>query len=166
MSTIGTARNACAASDGFLYQRRRPEKTLLYQLVSKHYPVFRQQLAEEGRILPGYVQREFEDYLKCGRLEHGFLRVRCEKCHEERLVAFSCKRRGFCPSCGGDALRARYGDTHFVNDMNPVQGVCPVEGVCHRGQGVCPVGVERGRPSKFGQFPVTLKKCGAVRSID
>ncbi len=100
MSTIGTARNACAASDGFLYQRRRPEKTLLYQLVSKHYPVFRQQLAEEGRMLPGYVQREFEDYLKCGRLEHGFLRVRCENCHEERLVAFSCKRRGFCPSCG------------------------------------------------------------------
>ena len=25
---------------------------------------------------------------------------RCENCHEERLVAFSCKHRGFCPSCG------------------------------------------------------------------
>ena len=71
MSTVGTARNACAGSGAFLYQRHRPEKTLLYQLVSKHYPVFRQQLAEEGRILPGYVKREFEDYLKCGRLEHG-----------------------------------------------------------------------------------------------
>jgi ribosomal protein S27E len=100
MSTVGTARNACAGSGAFLYQRHRPEKTLLYQLVSKYYPAFRQQLAEEGRILPGYVQREFEDYLKCGRLEHGFLRVRCENCHEERLVAFSCKHRGFCPSCG------------------------------------------------------------------
>jgi len=51
MSTIGTARNACAASGGFLYQRRRPEKALLYQLVSKHCPVFRQQWAKEGRIL-------------------------------------------------------------------------------------------------------------------
>ena len=29
-----------------------------------------------------------------------FLRVRCESCHHEKLVAFSCKRRGFCPSCG------------------------------------------------------------------
>lgn len=29
-------------------------------------------LQEQGRELPGYVQREFEDYLKCGRLEHGF----------------------------------------------------------------------------------------------
>jgi ribosomal protein S27E len=46
------------------------------------------------------VRREFEDYLKCGRLEHGFLRVRCTGCHSEKLVAFSCKRRGFCPSCG------------------------------------------------------------------
>ncbi len=43
---------------------------------------------------------EFDDYLKCGRLEHGFLRVRCDTCHFERLVAFSCKMRGFCPSCG------------------------------------------------------------------
>ena len=33
-------------------------------------------------------------------LEHGFLRVQCETCHAEHLVAFSCKRRGFCPSCG------------------------------------------------------------------
>lgn len=24
----------------------------------------------------------------------------CDKCHLERLVAFSCKKRGFCPSCG------------------------------------------------------------------
>ncbi|HBN2370406.1 TPA: TniB family NTP-binding protein, partial [Escherichia coli] len=32
--------------------------------------------------------------------EHGFLRVRCQSCHHEKLVAFSCKRRGFCPSCG------------------------------------------------------------------
>ncbi len=78
MSTIGTARNACAAPGAFLYQRHRPEKTLLYQLVSKHYPVFRQQLAEEGKILPGYVQREFEDYLKCDRLEGAILGVSAE----------------------------------------------------------------------------------------
>ena len=61
--------------------------------ISKHdgiAPDFRRQFVEEGRVLPDYVQREFEDYLKCGRLEHGFLRVRCETCHEERLVAFSC----------------------------------------------------------------------------
>ena len=90
MSTVVTARIARADSGAFRYQRHQPEKTLLYQLLLKHYPDFRRQLAEEDRILPDYVQREFEDYLKCGRLEHGFLRVRCETCHEERLVAFSC----------------------------------------------------------------------------
>ena len=55
---------------------------------------------ETGRFLPRHVTREFEDYLACGRLENGFLRVRCESCSHEHLVVFSCKRRGFCTSCG------------------------------------------------------------------
>ena len=54
----------------------------------------------QGKPLPSYVQKEFEAFLKCGRLEYGFLRVQCEHCHHERLVAFSCKKRVFCPSCG------------------------------------------------------------------
>ena len=28
------------------------------------------------------------------------MRLRCDHCHAEKLVAFSCKKRGFCPSCG------------------------------------------------------------------
>jgi hypothetical protein len=27
--------------------------------------------------------------------------VFCDTCGKDELVAFSCKRRGFCPSCGG-----------------------------------------------------------------
>ena len=93
------------ASSGFgaaRYERHRPERTLLYQLVQEYYPAFKAHLADQGSELPGYVEQEFDDYLRCGRLEHGFLRVRCDSdsCHAERLVAFSCKRRGFCPSCG------------------------------------------------------------------
>ena len=80
--------------------RHRPEQTLLYQLVERYYPEFVELMALQGSPLPRHVAREFEDYLKCGRLEYGFLRVRCESCHHEKLVAFSCKRRGFCPSCG------------------------------------------------------------------
>ncbi len=82
------------------YSRHRPEATLLYQLVERDYPELVSEREAAGRPLPKYVQEEFEAYLKCGRLEHGFLRVRCEDCHAEKLVAFSCKRRGFCPSCG------------------------------------------------------------------
>ena len=100
MPQVAAARTADREGDAGRYQRHRPENTLLYQIVDEYYPAFTAHLAEQGRELPGYVQREFEDYLKCGRLEHGFLRVRCESCHAEHLVAFSCKRRGFCPSCG------------------------------------------------------------------
>jgi hypothetical protein len=38
----------------------------------------------QGKESPGYVQREFEEFLKCGRLEHGFFRLRCE------LIARDC----------------------------------------------------------------------------
>jgi ribosomal protein S27E len=89
-----------AVGESPCYDRHRPEATLLYQLIEQHYPALVAHLAEQGKVLPGYVQQEFAVFLKCGRLEHGFLRVRCETCHLERLVAFSCKRRGFCPSCG------------------------------------------------------------------
>jgi hypothetical protein len=59
------------------YQRHRPEHTLLYQIAEQYYPAFAALMAEQERPLPNYVQREFEDYLRCGCLEHGFLRVRC-----------------------------------------------------------------------------------------
>ena len=82
------------------YTRHRPEHTLLHRLVEQHYPHLLSTLSEQDQSLPKYVRQEFEEYLKCGRLEQGFLRLRCEACHAEKLVAFSCKRRGFCPSCG------------------------------------------------------------------
>ncbi len=50
--------------------------------------------------LPEFVKDEFDAFLECGILAHGFLRLRCAGCADEKLVAFSCKRRGFCPSGG------------------------------------------------------------------
>jgi ribosomal protein S27E len=82
------------------YQRHKPEQTLLYQIIEHHYPEFQALMEAQNRPLPIYVQQEFDEYLKCSRLEYGFLRVKCEQCHDEKLVAFSCKKRGFCPSCG------------------------------------------------------------------
>jgi len=32
--------------------------------------------------------------------DNGFARVKCTRCPAEYLVAFSCKGRGLCPSCG------------------------------------------------------------------
>jgi len=99
-STPAAPRRAPPFIDPPGYARHRPEETLLYQLVEQHYPAFLAAREAAGRPLPKYVQEEFEAYLKCGRLEHGFLRVQCAQCHAEKLVAFSCQGRGFCPSCG------------------------------------------------------------------
>ncbi len=54
------------------YDRHQPEQTLLYQIVEAHYPALVDQLAQQGKSLPDHVRREFDAYLKCGRLEHGW----------------------------------------------------------------------------------------------
>jgi hypothetical protein len=87
-------------SDKFRYERHRPERTLFYQLVEQHYPSLVDLMAIQGKPLPRYVRREYEDYLKCGRLKHGFLRLRCDTCQAERLFVFSCKRLVICTSFG------------------------------------------------------------------
>jgi hypothetical protein len=85
----------------FCYERHRPEETTLYRVVQEELETFLAQVeAQTGSGLPQFVKDEFEAYLQCGILAHGFLRVRCAECAHEKLVAFSCKRRGFCPSCG------------------------------------------------------------------
>ena len=102
-----------------VYVRHRPATTLLYQIVQEYWPEFQAELATQGKYLPAYIAQEFEAYLQCGRLEHGFLRVRCETCHDEKLVAFSCKRRGFCPSCG--ARRMADSAALLVDEVLPHQ---------------------------------------------
>ena len=56
-------------------------------------------------------------FSKCGILAHGFLRLRCAECVHEKLVAFSCKRRGFCPSCG--ARRMAETAAYLVDSVIP-----------------------------------------------
>jgi hypothetical protein len=82
------------------YERHRPEETVLHRTLAAHWPAFRERADEHGG-LPRFVVREIEEYLRCGLLEHGCLHVACTRCGFDRLVAFSCKRRGFCPSCVG-----------------------------------------------------------------
>jgi len=46
-------------------------------------------MTQQVKDLAKYVRSEFEEYLKCSRLEHGFLRVRCESCHCEDIKLYS-----------------------------------------------------------------------------
>jgi transposase-like protein len=45
--------------------------------------------------LPRFVEQEFRDFLTCGSLVAGFARFHCAQCRQDRLVAFSCKGRGY-----------------------------------------------------------------------
>jgi len=97
--------------------RRDPERTVLHRTLRNHLQEFLQRMRESDTVLPRFVQRELEAYLECGILAHGFVRVRCASCRYEHPVAFSCKRRGFCPSCTG----RRMNDTaaHLVDRVLP-----------------------------------------------
>ena len=84
------------------YEPRRPEATTLYRVFQRDLETFLAQAQDEdGRCLPGFVERELRRFLECGILAHGFARVRCRDCAEDLLVPYSCKLRGFCPSCCG-----------------------------------------------------------------
>ena len=98
---MGQAAQLVPAGNPVQYERRRPEETTLYQLLQEHAESFFAHVqAETGASLPQFVKDEFDAFLDCGILAHGFLRLRCWDCGHKKRVAFSCKRRGFCPSCG------------------------------------------------------------------
>ena len=94
--------SATPPAQAAVYRRRRPTATPLYPIVQHHIEGFLARAAEAdpwGEGVAGWVEADFRAYLRCGILAHGFARVRCDDCAAERLVAFSCKGRGVCPSC-------------------------------------------------------------------
>ena len=94
------ARAPCVAQP-VVYRRREPEKTALYRVVLENLRTFEALADQTDRPVPRFVVREMERYLDCGILQRGFARVHCQDCGYDRLVAFSCKGRGICPSCVG-----------------------------------------------------------------
>ena len=110
--------NSHTPLSSFSYQRHQPEKTVLYKLIQKNLLSFYHQMEnEQEKSLPHFVKKEFEEFLKCGLLAYGFLRLQCQSCRQEKLVAFSCKRRGFCPSCG--ARRMAESAAYLVDKVFP-----------------------------------------------
>ena len=94
------------------YRRREPESSALYRTVLEHLDAF---LATTE--VPSFVATALRRYLDCGILAKGFLRLRCDQCGDESLVAFSCKDRSFCPSC--TARRSAETAAHLVDSVLP-----------------------------------------------
>jgi hypothetical protein len=101
------------------YEPRDPTSTILYGIVRDHFETFRAHAASlrDGEGLPRFVEQEFRDFLRCGCLAGGFARFRCTACGVDRLVAFSCKGRGFCPRCGGRRMAER--SAHLIDQVFP-----------------------------------------------
>jgi hypothetical protein len=101
------------------YTPRDPSASAIYAVVQEHVEGF---LAEATRLrdgdgVPRFVEEESRAFLRCGFLAGGFAGFRCTGCTTERLVAFSCKGRGFCPSCGGRRMAERA--AHLVDLVLP-----------------------------------------------
>jgi hypothetical protein len=106
--------------EAFSYQRRMPEQILLYRVLTENLETFLVRCRNEEHELPRYVENELRDYLTCGVLGHKFIRLKCDDCGMERALAFSCKGRGFCPSCTGRRMSdtaARLVDDVFPDDV-------------------------------------------------
>lgn len=67
--------------------------------------------------MPEWVEGDFRGHLRCGIHAFGFARVRCGNCGQERLLAFSCKGRGVCPSC--NARRMAEVAAHLTDQVLP-----------------------------------------------
>ena len=101
------------------YEPKSPAGAVLHRVVLEHLETF---LAEAERALGGerllrFVEEELRQFLTCGLLAGGFARFGCGSCGLDRLVPFSCKGRGFCPSCGGRRMAERA--AHLVDHVFP-----------------------------------------------
>ncbi|HVS63877.1 MAG TPA: transposase zinc-binding domain-containing protein [Thermoanaerobaculia bacterium] len=86
-----------------VYQPRRPKSSPLYRLVGDCYDEVKGTWEERFEATYGRWRSFVDDvvfaFTDCGDLNQGFARVYCDACCNEYLLAFSCSRRGFCPSC-------------------------------------------------------------------
>lgn len=95
-------------AEAITYERRRPEAATLYEVVRDNLETLYGAI-DEGALdvrVPKHAKKELEAFLDCGLLCRGFARLLCESCGESRVVAWSCKGRGFCPSCMGRRMCA------------------------------------------------------------
>ena len=85
------------------YRRRTPEKTPLYRIVYRERDnlprLWEECFQQKYGVLRNEVLETLDAYLNCGILAHGVARAECESCKHSIVIAFSCKKRGVCPSC-------------------------------------------------------------------
>jgi hypothetical protein len=87
---------SCPKQSPAVYRPRRPEKTVLFEVIKKYYNTWCRNSKDP---IPKYIDKVFRSYLECGILAKGFACAHCDSCHKDFLIGFSFTRRGVCPSC-------------------------------------------------------------------
>jgi len=102
-----------------VYRPRKPHLTPHYPCIQDHFEtleqVYPQRFEKHFGFWPAcagpvcrqagtadrrpYLKEVMIRYLACGDLHAGFVRLLCQSCSRNFLLAYSCKRRYFCPSC-------------------------------------------------------------------
>ena len=100
---LASRRSMAGSFRGDVYHHRIPSQSAYYRCVQDHFEqlvtTWSERYEQRYGFWRSYVLDVIYRYLDCGDLHHGFARVRCDQCGHEYLLAFSCKRRHFCPSC-------------------------------------------------------------------
>jgi hypothetical protein len=85
------------------YEPRNPKAGHYYRCIEANFEELEMAWDDPYERRYGYWRPYIMDviyrYLDCGDLHFGFARVKCATCGHEYLLAYSCKRRHFCPSC-------------------------------------------------------------------
>ncbi len=102
------------------YRPRDARSSPLYRIVQDHLEGYLcgPKLPRDRRPSPyPCVEDNLRAFLECGIHRFGVVRFRCEKCAEDLFLAFSCRRRGLCPSCS--AKRSALTVSHAVDHLLP-----------------------------------------------
>ncbi len=94
--------------------KRKVRSSALYQIIDDAYE---DTVVHSDKYYPRHVLREFEAFLRCGVAHYGFMQTLCSGCKDRTIVAFSCKKRGFCTSCA--AKRSFEKTDHIVENLFP-----------------------------------------------
>ena len=82
---------------------RPPSASPLWQIVHHAWDDFIASYEKHHRRTMGPLRPEavatVRAFLRCGDLAAGFTRFHCPECGAEKLLAFTCKSRHFCPAC-------------------------------------------------------------------
>lgn len=104
---------------GFQYKPRNPEKSLLHRIFWRDLEGFldKANKISEANGLPSFVIKDLRKFSDCSDFRKGLALFECTDCGKQKALAFSCKTRGFCPSCGGKRMTMLA--AHLVDNVIP-----------------------------------------------